>query len=131
MDEAHLNQCTTNPHASPFLVNTEPSNAVKCMAEFHSSDSLGSKTSLIAKPVDFTLITRNRHDDLTPTSFHVALEVKNLLPCAQDQSTVPNRNGEVGPESRSLQMRMSIAVVPSLLVFILTIGWQWFIENFG
>ena len=26
MDEAHLNQCTTNPHASPFLVNTEPSN---------------------------------------------------------------------------------------------------------
>lgn len=26
MDEAHLNQCTTNPHASPFLVNAEPSN---------------------------------------------------------------------------------------------------------
>jgi hypothetical protein len=75
------------------------SNAAKEMAELNSPYSLGSKkkgeyplrigrirssrkTSLIVKPKAFTLISRNRYDGLTFTSFHLAIVVYHLLPSA-------------------------------------------------
>ena len=54
--------------------------------------------------------------------FHVAFEMKNLLPGSQNQLAVPHGNGQRRPQRRRLQVRMPVAVMPGAFVTVIPAG---------
>src|SRR5579864_5517283 len=74
-------------------------------------------------PITVTTIVRWR-----PRTSH---SVKDLLPCTQDGFAVGNWYRERWPEQRCLQMRMTVAIMPSLFVAIVAAGRDELVENSG
>ena len=70
---------------------------------------------------------RDYHHALAPA--HVAFQVKDLLPCAQDRLPAGDRNGLRRPQQRCLQMRMPIAIMACLLMAIIAAGRNQFVQD--
>src|SRR5215468_3558579 len=60
---------------------------------------------------------------------HIALKVKDLLPPAQHWLAFCDRHGQRWTKQSSLQMRVSVAVVPGLFVSVTAAGRDEFVEN--
>src|SRR5579884_1587758 len=73
--------------------------------------------------------THHRNHDGALAWANIAFQMHNLLPGSQQELAVGNGNGQFRPQERCLEMRMTIAVVPGLLVTIGAAGRQQPIED--
>jgi hypothetical protein len=71
----------------------------------------------------------NSHQDDSMSRFDVAFKVKNLLPCAEHKSAIPDRNRERLTKEGCLQVGMPVPVVPRLFMAIMPARRNEFIEQ--
>ena len=90
-------------------------------------DRLGNRST---KNVGYLLVAGNSNNDFAFSRFHIAFKVKDLLPSAEDGIAIANGNGEIWTKPRSLQVRMSISVMPCLFVPVLTVRRKELVQNF-
>ena len=68
------------------------------------------------------LLAEHRDDHGPFTGPGVALQVEDLLPGAQQELALAHWDGQPGAQHGRLQVGMAVAVVPGLLVAVITAG---------
>src|ERR1039458_8994267 len=76
------------------------------------------RDSNFAETAGWLRLAHHRDCNGAPARFDVALQMKDLLPCAQQEFGIPNGHGERRAQHRCLQMGMPIAIVPSVFVTV-------------
>lgn len=62
---------------------------------------------------------------------HVAFQMKDLLPSAEDGFAVSEGDGERWAKQRGLEMGVAVAVMPGLFVSVVAAGRDELVEEFG
>src|SRR5690242_12637231 len=74
------------------------------------------------------LLPDHRHHDFAAARLDIALQQKNLLPGAQHQRTFAERDGHRLPQQRGLQVRVAVAIMPGLLMAVVSTGRDEFVK---
>ena len=77
------------------------------------------------------LFTDNGNNDRPLPWTYVTFEMKDLLPLTELQSAIANGDVQRRPEQRRLQVRMAVAIVPSLFVAVVCAWRNEAIEQIG
>ena len=99
----------------------------KILLQAYASGATGILSGRMMKLTLF--LPDNRDEDRAAARFNIAFQVKNLLPRAQNQFPVPNRNRKRGAKHSCLQMRMAVTIVPGLFMPVGAAGWKELVEN--
>jgi hypothetical protein len=77
------------------------------------------------------LLPVDRHHHFALSGFDITFQMKNLLLCSKNQLALLNGYGQGWSKPGCLEMGVSVAIMPGLLMPIVSTGWNQLVQQLG